>query len=120
MFAGHPDRSHSSFNLPSAKSLSGRVLGFIGRSHETRRAELLTKRQNFESTRGSHGAVKPMSQSLSTNVLRRRAFAGRSVITQDELRAQEWLDDRLLAFYQSGHGFWPRLIRFFRAPNAAR
>jgi hypothetical protein len=43
---------------------------------------------------------------------RRPAFAGRSAITNDELSAQEWLDDRLMAFYHEKHDLWPRVRRF--------
>jgi hypothetical protein len=38
----------------------------------------------------------------------------------DELRSQEWLDDRLVAFYDKRHGLWPRLRRFFAGSHQDR
>jgi hypothetical protein len=105
MFASHPD-SRSAF------SGWGQFLGQSGRS----RGELVERRGAAE-TRRSPNSLNPGSQSLSVRPARHRQHAGHYVVTDDEVRAQAWLDERLAAFYDAKHGLWPRVRRFFVAKH---
>lgn len=118
MFASHADRSHSSFDSPSAKEVAGRVLGHFGRNAEAPRAELLPKGLAAKKFGGSRDAVTPVSQNIS--VRSRRAFSGRSMVTENELHSQEWLDNRLATFYHERQGLWPRVRRFLSGDGHSR
>ena len=120
MFANHSNRSSSSaFDSPSARHIAGRILGYFSRPDHDSRAELLPKGQAVKKFEGLRNVANPLSQNLSVRAAGRRAFSGRSVVTQDEVLAQEWLDNRLAAFYQEGHGFWPRVRRFLSGNGPA-
>jgi hypothetical protein len=111
MFASHPDQSGSSNSL---RRVVDRIL-----HSDSGRAESFPNRRQLVRAGDSRDAVRPLPQKLSA-LGRRRAFAGRSQITVDELRSQEWLDDRLVAFYDKRHGLWPRLRRFFAGSHQDR
>jgi len=112
MFADHSNHATSSFTPPWARHLAARVVASISRKGHVPRAEVLPQERSVRRIRGTAVAANPTSQSLSVPPGRRPAFAGRSAITNDELSAQEWLDDRLMAFYHEKHDLWPRVRRF--------
>jgi hypothetical protein len=69
--------------------------------------------RSIDRSGGSRNAISPVSLNPSVRPTHRSGL-GRHSITADELRAQAWLDDRLVAFYREGHGLWPRVRRIFR------
>lgn len=106
MFAEHADSRSSSFRWTS---LADRVVGFFSGSARSR-SELLPRTRTPSRPRS---AVSPVSQSISVQP-KRRLTPHRRGISENELREQAWLDDRLMAFYERRHhGLWPTVRRVF-------
>jgi hypothetical protein len=112
MFASNPDQP---FNSPMARKL----IEYVSRKANAPCNEPAARERHSSQRRVLRDNVSPVSQSLSMRVARRSVRSRGHVVTDNELQAQEWLDDRLAAFYHEGHGLWPRLRRFFGGHHRA-
>ena len=110
--------SSSAFGSPSVRHLAHRILGYFDHPGQKSRVELVPKGHAAKKLDALRNVANPLSQNLSVRSSGRRAFSGRSLLTQDELLVQEWLDNRLAAFLLVPRRAWilaAQFADFFRA-----
>jgi len=107
MFDSRPG-CHGSFG---STALSAKSFPSNGRQLEMRRREPSPREQPGSLERRPNQVVNPVTPFVFNNPAPRRLHSRRHSVSDKELQAQAWLDDRLAAFYRRDHGLWPRVRR---------